>query len=66
MMTVWNSNKEESVYADLQKQIVQKIAVLHNAGIKQNDLHLGNFLISNNRIYTIDGDGVDFKRRELF
>lgn len=63
MMSVWNNNKEDSVYAELQKQIVQKIAVLHNAGIKQNDIHLGNFLISNNRIYTIDGDGVDVKRK---
>lgn len=59
MMSVWNNNKKYSIYADLQKQIVQRIAVLHNAGLKQTDLHLGNFLISKNRIYTIDGDGVD-------
>ena len=59
MMSVWNNNKEYSIYADLQKQIIQRIAVLHNAGLKQTDLHLGNFLISKNRIYTIDGDGVD-------
>ena len=63
MMSVWNNNKEDAIYADLQKQIIQKIAVLHNAGIKQDDLHLGNFLKSENRIYTIDGDGVDVTRK---
>ncbi len=63
MMSEWNKNNDESVYADLQKQIVQKIAVLHNAGVKQDDLHLGNFLISENRIYTIDGDGVDASKK---
>ncbi len=63
MMSEWNKSKDESVYADLQKQIVQKIAVLHNAGVKQDDLHLGNFLISDNRVYTIDGDGVDASKK---
>ena len=63
MMSVWNNTKEESAYADLQKKIIQKIAVLHNAGLKQDDLHLGNFLISKNRIYTIDGDGVDITKK---
>jgi len=63
MMSVWNSIKENAVYADLQKQIIHKIAVIHNAGLKQDDLHLGNFLISKNRIYTIDGDGVDASRK---
>ena len=61
MMSVWNNTKDDDIYADLQEQILKKIAVLHNAGIKQEDLHLGNFLISKNRIYTIDGDGVDVK-----
>jgi serine/threonine-protein kinase RIO1 len=63
MMSVWNNTEKMSVYADLQKKIMQKIAVMHNAGIKQDDLHLGNFLVSDNRIYTIDGDGVDIKHK---
>ncbi|MCK5097325.1 MAG: hypothetical protein KAR45_04440, partial [Desulfobacteraceae bacterium] len=63
MMSVWNNTKEDSGYAVLQKRILRKIAVLHNAGLKQTDLHLGNFLISINRIYTIDGDSVDVTRK---
>ncbi|MBU4360232.1 MAG: hypothetical protein KKE90_13360, partial [Actinobacteria bacterium] len=44
---------------ELLKRIAVVIARQHEAGIKQNDLHLGNLLINNNDIYTIDGDTVD-------
>ncbi|MBA3018640.1 MAG: hypothetical protein KKH20_01855 [Proteobacteria bacterium] len=43
----------------LLKRIAVVIAEQHETGLKQKDLHLGNFLISNNDIYTIDGDTVD-------
>lgn len=41
------------------KRIAVVIAEQHEAGLKQKDLHLGNFLLSDNDIYTIDGDTVD-------
>lgn len=44
---------------ELLKQITVVIAEQHEAGLKQKDLHLGNFLLSGNDIYTIDGDTVD-------
>jgi hypothetical protein len=59
MMSVWNSAENDSVYAGLEKQVIHEIAALHNAGLKQDDLHLGNFLLSDGKIFTIDGDGVD-------
>lgn len=44
---------------ELLKRIAVVIAEQHEAGLKQKDLHLGNFLLSDNDIYTIDGDTVD-------
>jgi len=34
------------------------IAKLHNQGVVQTDIHLGNFLMKDSRIYTIDGGEV--------
>lgn len=45
--------------SELLKRIAVVIAEQHEAGLKQKDLHLGNFLLSDNDIYTIDGDTVD-------
>jgi len=59
MMSVWESIEQESDYAGFQKKIIHEIAALHSAGLKQDDLHLGNFLFSKNKIFTIDGDSVD-------
>ncbi len=43
------------------KKIVSIIADQHNAGIKQADNHPRNFLSSGNKIYAIDGGGVDIR-----
>jgi tRNA A-37 threonylcarbamoyl transferase component Bud32 len=45
--------------SELLKRIAVVIAEQHEAGLKQKDLHSGNFLLSDNDIYTIDGDTVD-------
>jgi len=45
--------------SELLKRIAVVIAEQHETGLKQKDLHLGNFLLSDNDIYTIDGDTVD-------
>ncbi|MCB1645149.1 MAG: serine/threonine protein kinase [Pseudomonadales bacterium] len=37
---------------------MQIIARLHNVGVVQDDLHLANFLMADNRLYTIDGGGI--------
>jgi hypothetical protein len=41
------------------------IASLHEHGILQNDLHLGNFMISGECIYALDGDQVTTQRRPI-
>lgn len=53
-------------YEDLEPEALQPalscaletIGRLHRAGIKQRDIHLGNFLLSDNRLHVIDGDGI--------
>lgn len=43
-------------------ELLQRMAGLlaqhHCAGILQHDLHLGNFLLRGDRLYTLDGDGI--------
>ncbi len=42
----------------LAKNLVNELAKHHNAGLLQTDLYLKNFLVSDNKIYTLDGDGI--------
>lgn len=42
----------------LAKQLVATLAAHHNAGLLQTDLHLKNFLITGECIYTLDGDAI--------
>ncbi len=56
---VFDMAKTDEKRSELLKRIAVVIAEQHETGLKQTDLHLGNFLISDNDIYTIDGDTVD-------
>jgi tRNA A-37 threonylcarbamoyl transferase component Bud32 len=55
---LWN----EPLDADTRKKILERylqcVAFMHEAGIKQDDIHPGNFLESNDEIYIIDGASV--------
>ena len=42
----------------LAKKLVQEIAKHHNAGLLQTDLYLKNFLLDDEKIYTLDGDSI--------
>lgn len=41
------------------------LACHHEAGILQQDLHLGNFLVQEDRIYSLDGDRVEIFKRPV-
>jgi tRNA A-37 threonylcarbamoyl transferase component Bud32 len=56
---VFDIAETDEKHSELLKRIAVVIAEQHEAGLKQKDLHLGNFLFSDNDIYTIDGDTVD-------
>jgi len=38
--------------------LVTQVAEHHRAGLLQTDLYLKNFLVQNDKIYTLDGDGI--------
>ena len=39
-------------------ELLVTLARMHNGGIRQRDLHPGNFLVSGTRLFAIDGGGV--------
>ncbi len=59
---VFDMAETDEKRSELLKRIAVVIAEQHEAGLKQKDLHLGNFLLSDNDIYTIDGDTVDTRQ----
>lgn len=60
------ANNVEQIWQDLNltqrltlaKKVVVEVAKHHDANLLQTDLYLKNFLVSENKIYTLDGDGV--------
>ncbi len=54
---VWQKSDTKARFI-LAKNLVQEIAKHHNAGLLQTDLYLKNFLVENDKIYTLDGDGI--------
>ncbi|MFT6466168.1 MAG: tRNA A-37 threonylcarbamoyl transferase component Bud32, partial [Halopseudomonas sp.] len=40
-------------------QALKSIGQLHSQGLAQTDLHMGNFLLQDERLYVIDGDAID-------
>lgn len=57
----WNSAREDDERVDVLTRAMIIIAKLHNQGVVQTDIHLANFLMSEGRIYTIDGGGITRK-----
>ena len=61
-----NAKNAEEVWAKLNvnqrlilaKSLVHEIAKHHHAGLLQTDLYFKNFLVSDEKIYTLDGDGI--------
>tara|TARA_R110002110_G_scaffold204750_8_gene416215 strand:- start:667 stop:2109 length:1443 start_codon:yes stop_codon:yes gene_type:complete len=57
----WNEASADDERVDVLTRAMIIIGKLHNQGVVQTDIHLANFLISDGRIYTIDGGGVTRK-----
>lgn len=54
---VWSScNQSERVV--LFRELVETVAHHHNAGLLQKDLHLGNFIVSDGQIHTLDAAAI--------
>lgn len=54
----WNTLGSEKCRLAFLQKIVELLGTLHEAGLAQEDLHLGNFLISDQKLYAIDGDAI--------
>jgi len=51
---------DEAARIRLLKLAVSTIARHHQAGLEQGDIHLDNFLLAGERLYTLDGGGIRF------
>jgi len=60
---VWKQVRSDDRHAGLLGQIISIIADQHEAGLTHDDLHMGNFILSGNDIYTIDGGAVNVRHR---
>ena len=60
----WTSFDTDQQRLNFLKKLMETIAKQHQCGIWQNDLHLENFLISDEVIYSIDGDDIQQQSQE--
>ena len=58
-LTVWNQVESPDLRAELLFRAASVIADQHEAGLKQDDPHLKNFLWAGDDVFTIDGDAVN-------
>jgi tRNA A-37 threonylcarbamoyl transferase component Bud32 len=56
---VWPTLNQNARFS-LAKKLVAEVAKHHNAGLLQTDLYLKNFLVADDTIYTLDGDGIRY------
>jgi tRNA A-37 threonylcarbamoyl transferase component Bud32 len=61
---VWEQGEKE-LQERLLEEMVELLAGHHKSGICQTDLHLNNFVLSSDRIYSLDGAGVKGVAGEL-
>lgn len=57
-LAVWDELATETDKRDFLRQLTSLLAVLHDQGLVQEDLHLENFLYSGEQLYAIDGDTI--------
>ncbi len=57
----WIQSRDSDTRIDILAKAMHVIAKLHDHGVVQNDIHLANFLVSESRLYTIDGGAVGHK-----
>jgi heptose I phosphotransferase len=58
LLEAWNRDWDATQRRYWLGRLVDLLARLHGAGLVQADLHLGNFLISGDQLYTLDGDAI--------
>lgn len=56
---IWQEQKNLDEFAILMHQVIVELATQHVLGILQRDLHLKNFLVTEQKIYTLDGGTIE-------
>jgi tRNA A-37 threonylcarbamoyl transferase component Bud32 len=51
----WEASADAPARREVLRTLVQTVAAMHNAGLLQEDMHLGNFIFGPDRLYTVDG-----------
>ncbi len=62
-LELWSELEDRQQRANFMQQLVTVVGILHDSGLVQQDLHLGNFLFSDQRLYAIDGDAIDVRNQ---
>ena len=58
----WDASLHEAERGDLFRKLVEAVALQHDAGLLQEDLHLGNFLLRDDDVYTLDAAAIAVQR----
>ncbi len=59
----WQQAETDACRVGLLKNLATVIAKIHSAGLIHNDAHSGNFMVSGNTLYAVDGASVDIHHR---
>jgi len=59
LVDLWFAHQDDRERRELLNAVIETIAAHHRAGLLQSDIHWSNFLFSDERVFTIDGDAVD-------
>lgn len=61
----WQGRASDRQRFALMEQVIDLIATHHKSGICQRDLHLDNFLLREDKLYTLDGADIEAHSGEL-
>lgn len=64
-LEAWARADGREARAQLMRRLVDVVARHHAGGLVQRDLHLKNFLVAADRVYTLDGADIDEHRAPL-
>lgn len=65
IIDIFNQTDDTRQKVDLLILVTRELAIHHSKGILQKDLHLGNFLFSDEKIYTIDPAQISFRLGQI-
>jgi len=62
LQEVWDALESWNEKKELLCKLVSVVAKMHEAGLRQRDLHLNNFLLKNHTVYSVDSAKVEKNR----